>query len=57
MSTSLCEEIIQYGMDICEFGTPGRTQGFNVAHNREWAVNIDVTNIDDDAAEGAYGGN
>jgi hypothetical protein len=56
MSRSLCEEIIQYGMDICSSGTPARTQGFNAAHNGEWAFLLDVTNIDDDDAEGAYGG-
>lgn len=57
MSTSLCEEIIQYGMDLCASGTPARVQGFNAAHNREWVFNVDVTNIDDSDAEEAYGDN
>lgn len=55
MSMALCEEIIQYGMDICATGNPSRVQGFYVAHNAEWGFNLDVTNIDDGDAEGAYG--
>lgn len=55
MSTTLFEEILQYGMDICASGSPARVQGFYAGYNREWGIVVDITNIDDSDTEAAYG--
>jgi len=54
MTASLCKDIIDVGLRICQDGSPRRSRGFSALFNVEWVFDLDVTNTDDGVNQGLY---